>query len=88
MNIKEIKANVPLADVYELRPDSRYLFVITSDDVDLGDCGDSLHSLLRGSGIAFQLWGLKKDDLRIFELTSPPESCPDASTSLAGESAQ
>lgn len=66
MKVSEVKAIVPLADIYELRPDAKYLFVCEPDKVELRSALNALRPL----GIDGVLLAVRdKSGLQIFDLS-------------------
>ena len=67
MNVSELRQLAPETDVYELRPDLRYLIVKYSERLDTSEASQ-LVDMLRGSGIhAGIVITRKKGDIEVFE---------------------
>lgn len=68
MKVKEIKAKIPKADIYELNPNSTYLIVYDMNLVSRNDVIDALKNL-PSKGAALGAYGKLGEVVRILEIT-------------------
>lgn len=76
MNIKELKASAPLADVYELSPEGRYMIVMATGGDRERDESDAraLTGMLKSADILAPIMIVSKpDEIRFFDFGEPEE---------------